>query len=157
MQQRSVALTSFVVPGIVAGLIGGVTLDLYRLTTIVFLLHAESVVAFYQFVASGLIGKAAYASPATAVLGVAVHFVVSAGWGAGYAYAAQRTPQIRSRPIISGIVFGLIVQGAMVGIQIAADIFSPPTPSALINEAIAHAFFFGVPIGLYVSRRAVAA
>jgi hypothetical protein len=141
------------VPGIIAGLGGGVAIDLYLIATVVVISHSATLVEFYQFVASGAIGPAAYhEGSAGALLGLGVHLIVSIAWGIGFAYLAVQTPQLRSRPIVSGIAFGLLVMVAMQLVEVAANIYRIPDATALINGIIAHTLFFGLPVALVVSR-----
>ncbi len=46
--------------GVLGGLAGAITFDAYMLGIFVFLSHTYSLTTFYQYVASGAIGKAAY-------------------------------------------------------------------------------------------------
>lgn len=153
MQRGTLLVSAIAGPGIIAGLAGAVIVDFYLILTIVALSHSATLISFYQFIASGAIGPSAFTDgTAGALIGVAVHLTVSVAWGVGYAYVALRTPQVRSRPIVSGICFGLMVMVAMQLIEVAAGIYRIPDATALINGLIAHAFFFGLPIALIVTR-----
>ncbi len=128
-------------------------IDAYLLVTVVLVGHAATLEGFYQFVASGAIGPAAYAEGSTgALLGLAVHVAVSLSWGVGYAYAAAQTPQVRSRPIVSGIAYGILVMLAMQLVEVAANIYKIPGPALWFNTLVAHTLFFGLPVALVVSR-----
>ena len=153
MLSRTHPARAAALPGIVAGLVGGVVVDAYLLLTVVFIMHAAGVVPFYQFVASGALGKAAYGDPNAAYLGVAMHFVVSAAWGVGYAYVAERTPQVRDRPLISGVAFGIVVMLAMQLVEVAANVYTLPNSFTLLNDIVAHTLFFGVPVAYIVRAR----
>jgi hypothetical protein len=153
MQRGTLLVSAIAGPGIIAGLAGGVIIDLYLVLTIVVLSHSATLLGFYQFVASGAIGPSAFADgTAGALIGVAVHLSVSVAWGIGYAYVAFQMPQVRSRPIVSGICFGLMVMVAMQLLEVAANIYHLPDATALINALIAHTLFFGLPVALIVSR-----
>lgn len=153
MQQRTLSFGAIARPGIVAGFVGGVLIDAYLLLTIVAATHETTVAGFYQFVASGALGKAAYGSPSAVFVGVALHFVVSMAWGVGYAYVAARTPQVRERPMISGIAFGVVVMIAMQFVEVAANVYRLPDTFALFNSFVAHVAFFGIPVAYIVSKR----
>ncbi len=156
MQQRASRLSS-VVLGVLAGLAGGIAIDGFLVCVQVLGSHAFTLTSFYQFVASGAIGKGtAYASPSYAWLGLAFHLTISAMWGVGYAYVAARTPQVAARPLLSGLAFGFVVYFAMQLVEVAAAIYSLPTPRSLGIALIAHMIFFGLPIA-YVLRAAVPA
>ena len=153
MQARTSLLPSILRTGVVAGFAGGVLIDAYLLVTVVLVGHAATLEGFYQFVASGAIGPAAYSQgPGGALLGLAVHLVVSLSWGIGYAYAAAQTPQLRSRPVVSGIAYGIVVMLAMQLVEVAANIYKIPGPALWFNTLVAHTLFFGLPIALVVAR-----
>ncbi len=78
--------------------------------------------------------------------------LIGAGWGVGYAYIAARTPQVRARPLTSGIVFGIVVLLWMQFVEIAANIYTLPTSLELLNLFIAHTLFFGVPVAFVAGR-----
>jgi hypothetical protein len=139
-------------PGILAGLVGGVLIDAYLLA-VGALSHGLTPAQLYMFVASGLIGKAAYAFPGTVALGAAMHLVISAGWGVGYAYAALGSPQLLARPLISGIVFGLFVYLIMQIVEALTGIWHVPSANDAFTAIVAHSLFFGIPVAYVVSRR----
>jgi hypothetical protein len=146
-------MPTVVVAGITAGVAGAVIVDAYLIVVFVAILHSASIGSFYQFVASGAIGKAAYAEPAAAYLGITVHVLVSLAWGIGYAYVAARTPQVLGRPLLSGVAFGFVVMLAMQLVEVAAGIYTLPTTASLGNDIVAHTAFFGVPVAYVVSSR----
>jgi FtsH-binding integral membrane protein len=121
--------------------------------TVVIVAHDTSATGFYQFVASGVLGKAAYAEPTAAYFGVALHAVVGIAWGIGYAYVAARTPQVRDRPLVSGIAFGVVVMIAMQFVEVAANIYRLPDTFSLFNSFVAHVAFFGLPVAYIVAKR----
>jgi hypothetical protein len=143
------------VPGLVAGAAGAVLVDAYLLIALVGIGHVTTVTGFYQFVASSVLGKAAYAEPADAWLGVALHILVSLAWGVGYALVAASTPQVRSRPVTSGIVYGIVVMIAMQLVEVAANVYTLPTTFSLVNSFVAHTLFFGIPVAYIVSKRLI--
>lgn len=153
MQQRTLSLRAVAGAGIVAGLVGAVTIDAYLLLTVVVAVRAATLEGFYQFVASSVIGPAAYASSAAVPLGIALHLAVSIAWGLGYAYVAARTPQVRERWFVSGIAFGVVVMIAMQLVEVAANVYHLPDIFTLFNGFVAHVAFFGIPVAYVASRR----
>jgi hypothetical protein len=151
MQNRTLALPAALAPGIIAGIVGAVTIDAYLIAVLVLGTHAVSLTGFYQYIAAGAIGQSAYAGTGGAVLGAAVHLAVSVAWGAGYAYTAARMPQVLARPLISGIAFGFVVMLVMQLVEVSANIYRLPDTFALANDFIAHTVFFGIPIAYIVS------
>lgn len=152
MQTRISPFPAIAIPGAIAGFVGAVLIDVYLLLTLVVAGHLTTVSGFYQYVASGALGKAAYANPSAVALGIAVHFVVAIAWGIGYAYVAARTPQVLERPLLSGTVFGILVMVSMQFVEVAANIYVLPNSILFFNGIIAHVVFFGVPIAYIVGR-----
>jgi len=153
MHARSLPLPAFALPGIAAGLIGAVLIDAYLLIVFVLLTHTLSAAAFYEYVASGAIGPAAYTTPGSVLFGIAIHLLVGIAWGVGYAFVATRMPQVRARPLLSGIAYGFVVMIAMQLVEVAANIYVQPTTFSLGNQLIAHTLFFGVPVAFIVGKR----
>ena len=151
METRIRIAREAIVPGLLAGAVGGILIDVYLLLVLVAIAHAVSLVGFYQFVASSLIGRDAYADPNTAWLGLLLHITASLAWGVGYAALAAQNEQIRSRPIVSGTVFGIVVMLAMQLVEVAANIYTLPDTFVLANALVAHIVFFGIPVA-YVAR-----
>jgi hypothetical protein len=139
-------------PGALAGIAGGVLLDAYLLA-VGALSHRLSPEQHYTFIASALVGKAAYVWPGMAWLGGALHLVVSAGWGVGYAYAALAAPQMLARPVVSGVAFGAVVFVVMQVVMALAGIWRVPTPGDAFTALVAHTIFFGLPVAFIVERR----
>lgn len=135
---------------IVAGVIAGIVTDAFLFAT-----RASPFPTAYNFVASTLVGNVAYTSSAYLALGVLMHFVISAGWGALYGVAAQRFRQLLAHPLISGLVFGLIVLVGMQLILVAAGAWkAPASVMSFVNTLLSHTVFFAMPIAWYVSRAA---
>ncbi len=153
MQPGAQSAPALIGAGVVAGLAGAVIVDTYLIAVLVFLTHATSVANLYRFVASGAIGKAAFAEPGGVYLGVALHVLVSLAWALGYAYVAARTPQVLRRPLLSGVAFGFVVMISMQLVEVAAGIYTLPTTATLANDFVAHTLFFGIPVAYIVSAR----
>lgn len=136
--------------GIVAGLIGAATFDLYVWATTLVPAH-QSIAELWQWVASTALGKNALADPAYAPVGVAMHAFVSIGWAGGYAYVAAANPVAVRRWVPAGLVYGLVVYAVMQTILLADNNFIyPPNPNAFVNALVAHAAFFGLPVAYVV-------
>jgi len=133
-----------------AGLVAGLLFDSYVWLTVVLPAHS-SMIVLWQFAASTLVGKGAFADPSFAILGVAIHAVVSVAWAGAYAYIAARQPVLNTRWYASGLVYGIVVEIVMQLILVAGNAFQPPpTPNAFFNGVIAHAVFFGLPLAFIV-------
>jgi uncharacterized membrane protein YagU involved in acid resistance len=109
-----------------------------------------------QTVASGLLGSAAYeGGPSAAVLGFAAHFALSYGWAALFVAAARRMPRVAARPLLAGILFGVLVFLAMRLVVLPLSAFPHPVsfkPLAAGLDLLSHMFLFGLPIALAASK-----
>jgi uncharacterized membrane protein YagU involved in acid resistance len=114
--------------------------------------------ALLQTVASGALGEAAFTGGApTAALGLLLHFLLSYAWAGVFLLAAVRAPALVRRPLVSGIVFGIVVFLSMRLVVLPLSAFPFPVkfkPLATVLDLLSHMFFFGLPIVL-AARRAV--
>jgi hypothetical protein len=135
-----------------AGITGAIVIDLYLWVTTILPQHT-TMVAFWQWIASTVLGKVSFTSPSFAVAGLAIHVLVSIGWAGGYAYLAARQPIFTSRWATSGLVYGVIVYVMMQVILLADNNLVPvPNPNAFVNIIIAHTVFFGLPVAYVIGR-----
>jgi len=140
---------------IVAGGLAAGLLDMADALVAYKLAFGMSPVVIYQFVASGVLGKAAYAGgmPA-ALLGLAFHFLIAFSAATVFVLASERLPQLRRDAVGWGLAFGLVVFGVMNFVVIPLsriDASTPPLP-VLVNGVLAHAFLVGLPIALAARR-----
>lgn len=131
---------------IVAGIIGGILIDLFLIVT-----RTAPFPGIYQFVASSLVGKVAFTSSSYIWLGVAMHFVVSIGWALIYAYSANAAHFLR-RWVVGGLIFGIVVMVAMQTIEILLHTGPALSVGIALITLISHIVFFGWPIAWYLSR-----
>jgi hypothetical protein len=138
----------------IAGAVGGVTILAGFAFFNLFLLPVPgfTLAGLFQFDASALVGKAAYASGAYVALGVVLHFLVAIGWAVGYAWAAVRQRQLVTRPLVSGAVFGIIIYFAMQFMLFAANVYHNPSPLEFDVGIVAHAVFYGIPVAFINAR-----
>ncbi len=141
-----------------AGLVGATVEMVFVLPIQAFgLRHAPEVVL--QSIAAGALGRAAFSGGlASALLGVAVHALISVVAAGVYVLAAVRWTVLLSRPVAGGIIFGALVYGMMnfVVIPLSAIGFQmPPSLGLALLSFSVHLFAFGLPIALVV--RAMAA
>ncbi len=112
-------------------------------------------VAIYQFVASGLLGQSAYAGgAATALLGLAMHFLIAFTAAAVFVFASERLPQLRRDAVAWGLAFGVGVFAVMnfVVIPLSRIPASTPPLPLILNGVFAHALLVGLPIALAARR-----
>ncbi len=136
-----------VAAGIVSGVIGGVLIDGFLSVA-----NHMSLIAIWQFVASGLIGSVAFTSSSYAELGFVLHFVISIVWGLIFAWGALSMPVLVRRPVLSGLLCGVVVMAAMSALVMFKHLGPAPDPAAIVKSLIAHTVFFGLPVSLFVNK-----
>ena len=142
---------------IVAGITGGIIIEIYLYLTTILPAHG-SVLASWQWIAQAAMGKVALSGTSYAYLGLLIHFIVSIGWAGGYAYFSQTQPFVDQRWVVSGLVYGVIVYFFMQLLLIGARAWvEPATPLDALSALVAHALFFGVPVAYVVARMNAAA
>jgi hypothetical protein len=114
-----------------------------------------SPVRILQSVASGLLGRDAYAGGAgTAALGAALHFVIALTACAVYYAASRRLGLLLRRPVVWGLAYGVAVYLIMnfVVVPLSAASSGRPTTATAVTGLLVHSFFVGLPISLAVRR-----
>ena len=153
MGQRSIAKS--VVAG---GLLGGALDLLFAVSFAAYNGAAPSRV--FQAIASGLLGDAASSGGVCVdVLGIACHFGMSILWAGLFALIAWRQPALARRPILAGLVFGIVVFLTMRLVVLPLSAYPHPVtfkPLATVLDLLSHMFLFGTPIALVVSRAILA-
>lgn len=108
-----------------------------------------------QSIASGVLGRAAYAGGwSSAVLGLVLHFLIAGGVSAVYVAASRLWPTLRRRPWVWGPLYGIVVFLAMYRIVVPMAGLNawPQRWPALANTVFAHVFAVGLPIALWTRR-----
>jgi uncharacterized membrane protein YagU involved in acid resistance len=109
-----------------------------------------------QTVASGLLGEAAFSGGlGSAVAGLLLHFAMAYAWAALFVVAARRLPMLVRQPVLSGIVFGVVVFFFMRLVVLPLSAFPYPVtfkPLGTVLDLLSHTLLFGVPIALATRR-----
>ena len=114
-------------------------------------LRGAQPIRVFQAIASGLLGRQAFAGgPATAALGLALHFFIAFGIVATFLAASRRIPALVRAPVISGLLYGLAVYVVMNHVVVplsaaATGSFSWPV---FVNGVLIHMFGVGLPSSL---------
>ena len=109
-----------------------------------------------QTVAAGILGSSAYeGGAASAVLGLAAHFVLSFAWAALFVAVAARRPPLVRQPFLAALLFGLFVFLAMRLVVLPLSAF--PYPVSVFSKAagldlLSHVFLFAGPIVLAAAK-----
>jgi hypothetical protein len=136
--------TGLLASAVVAGILGGILIDAFLALS-----GHRSPVVIWQFIASTIVGKSAFASPSAAVLGFCVHFAVSIAWAILYAYLFAAAGQLRNW-IAGAIVWGIVVDAGMtliLSVKIGA-----PFGSTFTHGLPAHIVFYALPVAFYLAR-----
>ena len=135
---------------IVAGLVAAV-FEMIFVLPVQGMMGASPIVVF-QSIAYGFLGKAVFSQGLyAAALGLGVHLLISLVAAALYVLAALRWEVLIRRPIVSGLIYGVIVYLVMnfAVIPMSAIGFKPPKLGLLWLVSVAiHLFAFALPIAL---------
>lgn len=137
--------------GVIAGIVGGILIDVCIYVFVLLPQHA-SMISLWQFVASSAFGKAAYTSTSYAWIGLLMHAGTSIAWGIGYSYLSEVQPAVNAQPVISGILFGLVVYVAMQIVLESVGLLVIKNAAQIGYGVLAHTIFFGVPVALVNDR-----
>lgn len=108
-----------------------------------------------QGIASGLLGKAAFAGgAATAALGLLCHFFIALSAAAVYFVASRKIGFLVQMPVISGVLYGIAVYFFMnrVVLPLSAVRQAPFSLKMMLIGMIIHIFCVGLPISMTVRR-----
>jgi hypothetical protein len=136
------------------GLIAG-TLDICAAFLTAWLRRGIGPVRVLHSVASGLLGPAAFQGGAkTAVLGLALHFLIATVATAVFYLASRRLLFLIERPINFGLLYGVAVYLFMnfVVLPLSRVTRAPITLSGTIIGLLVIMFCIGLPIALVVRR-----
>jgi len=134
---------------ILAGMVAVALLDI--LEPIIFYgLRGTPPIRIFQSVASGLLGRQAYAvGLPTALLGAALHFFIASVVVVVYWLASRRLPLLTQRPLLCGVLYGLAVYAVMTFVVIPLSAIGGglrlPQLPALLNGIFAHVVCVGPP------------
>ncbi|HTW84442.1 MAG TPA: hypothetical protein VMD91_10270 [Candidatus Sulfotelmatobacter sp.] len=150
----TVTLRAQLSAGLIAGVVGGILVALFFLVAISLGGgRFGSMLDLMQWVAGTVLGSGAATNPAAPWIALGLHFAVSILWALGYVYLVRSQPQLLSHPWISGAGFGLVVYVFMqIALIVDADWHRPSGPAALGAGLLSHIVFYGIPVGLLVSR-----
>ena len=138
------------------GLVVGV-LDFFD-ANIFFGLRGAKPINIWKFVASGLIGRAAFIGGTKIVLlGIALHFVVAFILATIYYFASLGISALIRQAMIWGPIYGIVAHLVMTFVVTPLSAAPPrvsyPIP-VMLNGVIGHALLVGLPIGYFARRSA---
>lgn len=109
-----------------------------------------------QSVAAGLLGSAAYnGGTKTALLGLALHFLIATIWTIIFYVASRKLRFLLERPGVWGLIYGVVVYAIMNFVVLPLSQLPQRGTPTLTSRAIGLViimFFIGLPIALIVRR-----
>ncbi len=138
-------------------LLGGVICGILDLTAAIVmygLLRGRSPISIMQSVATGLLGVDAYQGGVkTAVLGVALHFLIASTAATVYYLASRKLTFLVRHAIVFGMLYGIAVYFFMRLIVLPLSAFPHQLSfavSVLVTGLLIHIFCVGLPISLAI-------
>ena len=136
-----------------ATLVAG-TLDIL-FAAILSLVRGREPADMLRSVASGPLPGATDWDATGAWLGLLTHFTLMAIMAAVFVFAARSRPALTEKPILWGVIYGLITYVVMnlivLPLRFGAPL--PPEPRAIATQLFAHIALVGIPIALIAARR----
>ena len=134
-------------------LTGGVVVGVLDLADalIFFGFRGAAPIRICQSIAAGLLGRAAFDGGwPTALLGVALHFLIATIIVAVFVLASRQLPALTSRPWITGPLYGIAAFLVMnlVVVPLSASSGTFPKGAPLVNGILIHMFGVGLPAAL---------
>lgn len=110
----------------------------------------------FQSIAGGLLGAATYkGGAATAALGVALHLFIAVAAALIYAMAGARWPVLLRRPVVCGLVYGVLAYLVMTLVIVPLSAVPYKTtfnPALMALSTAIHMVAFGLPIAWICAR-----
>lgn len=136
----------------IATLVAG-TLDILfamLLTTI----YGRDIGNMLRFVGSGPFPAATEMGAAGAALGLLTHFALMAIMAAVLILFVRQRPQLLDKPIMVGVVYGLITYAVMnlIVVPLRFDAPLPPSALSIATQLFAHIVLVGIPMALIAAR-----
>ena len=143
---------------VIAGLIIGFADEIIYHWFVQNVLGGVSLIALYQYIASGALGETAFAGGIpVALLGVLFHYLFSIVIAGVFILSVDRIPLLRHYVIPGSLLFAIgvfIVMNMIVTPLSATPPIPAPTTSQLIVLIMDHVLVFGLLLGILVRRTA---
>ncbi len=105
-----------------------------------------------QSVAAGLLGKASFAGGVrTAVLGLALHYLIALTMSTAYYLAARHWALLWQQPLVYGTAYGLLLYIAMNFVVVPLSAAPPGSkdPLWITLSILAHVLLVGIPCAIF--------
>lgn len=139
-------------PILTATLIAGM-LDIIA-AIVLTLYYGGQVPNMLRYVASGPFPGATDWGVGGALLGLVVHFTLMAIMTTGFFLVAKQMPRLVAKPLLWGVVYGLITYVIMNLLVVPLRFGKgwPPSTASLASQLFCHIVLVGIPIALIASR-----
>ena len=107
-----------------------------------------------RYVGSGPFPAATDMGTGGAILGLVVHFALMAIMAAVLILFVRQRPQLLDKPIMVGVVYGLITYAVMnlIVVPLRFDAPLPPSALSIATQLFAHIVLVGIPMALIAAR-----
>lgn len=149
--ERPRAFDTILYGGLAVGILDGLA------AVILSSLRGVSPTRLFQYIASGLLGRASFnGGLTTALLGVLLHFLIAFIVATVYYRASLKLPMLVQRAMLWGPIYGVAVHFAMrfIVLPLSAVQRAPFTFTGLMQSIIVHALCVGLPVALLARRSA---
>lgn len=133
--------------------VGGVIVGILDLIYAILVYSPKRPIAIPQTIAGGLLGKQSYnGGIQTAILGVALHFLIAFVVAAVYYVASRRLDFLLQHAVVCGMIYGGLVYGFMHVVVVPLSAIEPHAMSLIyrVAEFVEHLFCVGLPVALSV-------
>ena len=129
------------------------TLDIL-FAMILTILFGREIGTMLRGVASGPFPSATDMGTSGAILGLLVHFALMAIMATALMMFVRYRPQLLDKPIVIGLLYGLITYVAMnlVVVPLRFDAPLPPKPLSIATQLFAHICLVGIPMALIAAK-----
>jgi len=143
---------------VIGGLIIGTLHVIVQIGIVYSLILKTPFVDILKYIASGLIGDAAYAGGlGTALLGLILEFLMTIIIAGIFIFSADRIALLRKNVIVGSLLYGFgvfVVMNCVVQPLSAAPALPAPPMGLLIEIILEHILLIGLPLGILVQRNA---
>ena len=148
------SLGSLLLLSLIGGVIIGLLHIIVQLGIVFSILGGTPFMSILQYIASGIMGEAAYAGGiGTALLGVVLEFVMTIIIAGIFVFSADRIALLRNNVIVGSLLYGFgvfVVMNVVVVPFSAAAVLPPPATWLLIEIILEHMLLIGLPLGILV-------
>jgi hypothetical protein len=141
---------------VIGGIISGFLHFLIQQGIVFGLILKTPIISSLQYVASGIMGDAAFTGGlATALLGLVLDFIMITIMAGVFIFSVDRIPLLRRNVILGSILYGFgifIVMNLIVLPLSAAPALPAPPLWLLIELVMQHILLIGLPLGILVQR-----